>query len=229
MSAGPPTLAPRTLRSPDALRSSPPQARNPGLTLSYTLPVLPAGLTADGVKLLQSCVANGVRVDVVNLMTMDYGDSAAPGEPSFLEGGEARACPSQPRVGPALQGRAGCHELTRRRKANAMHTPHLPHPTSPPHPTSDPEGKMGDYAIQAAENTYKQALAVGLATKVGTRGARCTRGQRMGGMRRRRRHGLACCRAACGSATAAHHAHAPPSIHLRGALCRLPRRSAIPP
>lgn len=47
--------------------------------MSFTLPVLPAGLTADGVKLLESCVKHGVRVDVLNIMTMDYGDSAAPG------------------------------------------------------------------------------------------------------------------------------------------------------
>ena len=54
------------------------QAANPGLTVSYTLPVLPAGLTADGVYLIQSAVKYGARVDVVNLMTMDFGDSAAP-------------------------------------------------------------------------------------------------------------------------------------------------------
>ena len=57
----------------------PPQAANPGLTLSYTLPVLPDGLTADGVRLLESAAKAGVRVDVLNIMTMDYGDSAAPG------------------------------------------------------------------------------------------------------------------------------------------------------
>ena len=54
------------------------QAANPTLTVSYTLPVLPSGLTADGVYLLQSAVKFGARVDVVNLMTMDFGDSAAP-------------------------------------------------------------------------------------------------------------------------------------------------------
>ena len=54
------------------------QAANPGMTVSYTLPVLPSGLTADGVYVLQSAVKYGARVDVVNLMTMDFGDSAAP-------------------------------------------------------------------------------------------------------------------------------------------------------
>ena len=57
-----------------------PQAANPGLTISFTLPVLPAGLTADGINLLRDALAKGVRVGVVNLMTMDYGDSAAPGQ-----------------------------------------------------------------------------------------------------------------------------------------------------
>ena len=55
------------------------QAANPGLRVSYTLPVLPAGLTADGVDLLRNTVSHGVLIDVLNIMTMDYGDSAAPG------------------------------------------------------------------------------------------------------------------------------------------------------
>lgn len=46
---------------------------NPGLTISYTLPVLPEGLTWDGVNLLKSAAKYGVKVDIVNLMTMDYG------------------------------------------------------------------------------------------------------------------------------------------------------------
>ncbi|MFZ4519941.1 MAG: chitinase, partial [Microthrixaceae bacterium] len=48
------------------------------VTVSYTLPVLPSGLTPDGVALLRSAVAAGVDVAVVNLMTMDYGAGAAP-------------------------------------------------------------------------------------------------------------------------------------------------------
>lgn len=65
------------------------QAANPGLTISYTLPVLPTGLTPNGVALLANAVQRGVRVDVVNIMTMDYGDVAAPSEsvyPSCLMG-----------------------------------------------------------------------------------------------------------------------------------------------
>ncbi|MCH8922204.1 MAG: sugar hydrolase, partial [Planctomycetes bacterium] len=48
------------------------------LEVSYTLPVLPSGLTADGVYVLESAVARGVNIGVVNIMAMDYGDSAAP-------------------------------------------------------------------------------------------------------------------------------------------------------
>lgn len=49
------------------------QAANPGLTISYTLPVLPSGLTYEGNALLQSAAKYGVNVAIVNLMTMDYG------------------------------------------------------------------------------------------------------------------------------------------------------------
>lgn len=54
------------------------KANNPGLVISYTLPVLPSGLTMDGVNLLQNAVNVGFTPDVVNIMAMDYGDSAAP-------------------------------------------------------------------------------------------------------------------------------------------------------
>jgi hypothetical protein len=48
------------------------------LDVWYTLPVLPTGLTTDGVYLVQSALRNGVNLSGVNIMTMDYGDSAAP-------------------------------------------------------------------------------------------------------------------------------------------------------
>lgn len=51
------------------------QAANPGLLVSYTLPVLPTGLTSDGINLLQNAITNGVNVSMVNIMTMDYGSS----------------------------------------------------------------------------------------------------------------------------------------------------------
>ncbi|MFJ6907436.1 glycoside hydrolase family 18 protein [Streptomyces griseoluteus] len=49
------------------------QAAHPDLDVSYTLPVMPEGLTQDGVNLLADAKANGVRVDGVNIMAMDYG------------------------------------------------------------------------------------------------------------------------------------------------------------
>ncbi len=49
------------------------QAQHPDLNVSYTLPVMPEGLTQDGVSLLANAKSNGVRIDTVNIMAMDYG------------------------------------------------------------------------------------------------------------------------------------------------------------
>ncbi|MFC1420730.1 cellulose binding domain-containing protein [Streptacidiphilus cavernicola] len=54
------------------------RAKGRDLKVSLTLPVLPTGLTADGVYILQSAKNAGVNVDVVNVMAMDFGDSTAP-------------------------------------------------------------------------------------------------------------------------------------------------------
>ena len=51
---------------------------NPNLRISYTLPVLPSGLDNNGVYLLSSAVKNGATIDVINLMTMDFGPNSAP-------------------------------------------------------------------------------------------------------------------------------------------------------
>lgn len=48
------------------------QSANPSLHFSLTLPVLPEGLTADGVAIVQSARDAGVNLDVVNVMAMDY-------------------------------------------------------------------------------------------------------------------------------------------------------------
>lgn len=48
------------------------QQDNPGLKVSLTLPVLPEGLTADGLDVVTSAIAAGVQVDMVNVMAMDY-------------------------------------------------------------------------------------------------------------------------------------------------------------
>ncbi|HVJ04480.1 MAG TPA: chitinase [Candidatus Saccharimonadales bacterium] len=50
---------------------------NPGLQIDFTLPATPNGLTAQGVSVLRSAVAQGTRVHIVNVMTMNYGQSAA--------------------------------------------------------------------------------------------------------------------------------------------------------
>ncbi len=72
------------------------------LEVSYTLPVLPTGVTSDGLYVLQSAVSHGVNLSVVNIMAMDYGDGAAP----------------------------------------------------------NPQGQMGDYAIQAANSLFSQLQSV---------------------------------------------------------------------
>src|SRR5260370_1289750 len=48
------------------------QKANPGLAISYTLSVSPDGLSSDGMNLLKDAVKNGVKVSMVNIMTMDY-------------------------------------------------------------------------------------------------------------------------------------------------------------
>lgn len=80
------------------------------LDVWFTLPVLPTGLTADGLNIVQSAVRNGVNITGVNVMAMDYGDSAAP----------------------------------------------------------NPQGQMGDYAIQAGTSLFNQLKGVYGAAKTDT-------------------------------------------------------------
>jgi hypothetical protein len=49
------------------------QKANPGLKVSLTLPVLPEGLTVDGLNVVRSAKNAGVDLDLVNIMAMDYG------------------------------------------------------------------------------------------------------------------------------------------------------------
>ncbi|MFF8945352.1 cellulose binding domain-containing protein [Streptomyces sp. NPDC014864] len=51
------------------------QQQHPGLDVSLTLPVMPEGLTQDGVNLLSDAKSRGVRISAVNIMAMDYGAS----------------------------------------------------------------------------------------------------------------------------------------------------------
>lgn len=50
-------------------------AKGEKLTISYTIPALPTGLTSQGTSVLSTSVANGFTPDIVNVMTMDYGTS----------------------------------------------------------------------------------------------------------------------------------------------------------
>lgn len=53
------------------------QEERDDLEVSFTLPVMPSGLDADGLALLASANDHGVQVSTVNLMTMNYGESYA--------------------------------------------------------------------------------------------------------------------------------------------------------
>ena len=65
------------------------KAANPGLIISYTLPVLPTGLTADGLNVLSSAKHDGLAIDVVNIMAMDYGSAVDNGGQMGLDAIEA--------------------------------------------------------------------------------------------------------------------------------------------
>ena len=49
-------------------------AQGRSLQISYTLPTSPSGLESTGMAILHNAIANGTRVDVVNIMTFDYYD-----------------------------------------------------------------------------------------------------------------------------------------------------------
>jgi hypothetical protein len=56
------------------------QTKNPGLRVSYTLPVDPTGVTRQSLALLRDAKAQGVKIESVNIMTMDYGANTANGK-----------------------------------------------------------------------------------------------------------------------------------------------------
>ena len=51
------------------------QDEYPDLQISLTLPVMPYGLTPDGINVISSAVEHDVDISVVNIMAMDYGGS----------------------------------------------------------------------------------------------------------------------------------------------------------
>ena len=52
------------------------EAANPGLEITFTLPVMPTGLTSEGLNLLSTASSAGVVINRVNIMAMDYGAAA---------------------------------------------------------------------------------------------------------------------------------------------------------
>ncbi|GAB3149804.1 cellulose binding domain-containing protein [Microbispora hainanensis] len=56
------------------------QQAHPDLKISLTLPVLPNGLTSDGLNVVRSARDAGVRLDTVNVMAMDYYQSVDYGD-----------------------------------------------------------------------------------------------------------------------------------------------------
>lgn len=67
------------------------KAANPNLVISYTLPVLPTGLVASGVNILNSVKAAGLNVNVINIMAMDYGSANDNGGQMGLSATQAAA------------------------------------------------------------------------------------------------------------------------------------------
>jgi chitinase len=53
------------------------RASGKSLFVQFTLPVLPSGLTWNGVELIRNAVQNGVDIGTVNIMAMDYGNAVA--------------------------------------------------------------------------------------------------------------------------------------------------------
>lgn len=67
------------------------KAQNRPLYVSYTVAVLPRGLLEEDLALLQNAVDNGVRLDLVNLMAMNYGAAEAPNPGGRLDEYAAQA------------------------------------------------------------------------------------------------------------------------------------------
>jgi chitinase len=54
------------------------QAADPSVQIDYTIPVDPTGLESDATALLKDAHSKGVKVNLVNIMTMDFGDGQNP-------------------------------------------------------------------------------------------------------------------------------------------------------
>jgi hypothetical protein len=56
------------------------QDKNPGLRVSFTLPVNPTGMENESIVMLKDAKAQGVKTTSVNIMTMDYGKQVSAGK-----------------------------------------------------------------------------------------------------------------------------------------------------
>jgi chitinase len=65
------------------------EAANPGLEVHYTLGVLESGFTSSQNAVLSNAASNGVRVDLVNIMAMDYGHSVSDMYAAAVSGAQA--------------------------------------------------------------------------------------------------------------------------------------------
>ena len=76
------------------------QSKNPGLIISFTLPVDPDGIPRKARRLLEDAKANGVKVYSVNVMTMDYGEHRSKGKKM-----------SDVSIASALKAHQQCHQI----------------------------------------------------------------------------------------------------------------------
>ncbi len=83
------------------------KAANSGLVISYTLPVLPTGLIASGVNILTSARHDGLAIDLVNVMAMDYGSGSDNGAQMALDATNAASATEKQVVAAGLSSEIG--------------------------------------------------------------------------------------------------------------------------
>ncbi|MEZ0092986.1 chitinase [Streptacidiphilus sp. EB129] len=75
------------------------QKANPSVQVDYTVPVDPTGLESNALNLLKDAKSKGVKVNLVNIMTMDFGD----GE-NALKDAESAAVATEGQLAPIYGG-----------------------------------------------------------------------------------------------------------------------------
>ncbi|MFC4494751.1 chitinase [Streptomyces ovatisporus] len=86
------------------------QHRRPGLKASFTLPVMPTGLTPEGAELLERAAGLDVRISAVNIMAMSYSPSHT-GDMGDYAIAAARAAHDQITRLPGMSGTAAWRAL----------------------------------------------------------------------------------------------------------------------